>query len=1158
MSRPAPRLLPDPGGALSLLLARYLLSEKPQPVLLVCADGRRADMLERQLRFFCPLADVLPFPAWDCLPYDRVSPSASVSGQRVAALARLGDRSVPPPDVVVTTVRALSQRVPLPNAFLPHVRAIRKGAALGREGFLRYLVENGYRRTSCAYESGEFAVRGSILDVVPADAEEGVRIDCFGDAVEQIRRFDPETQLSGERMAEYRFVPASELPVGEKGTKRFIAGYLRLFGIPKGHDALYDHIAEGRPYAGAEHWLPLFHEEMATLPRLLPANALLIYDRLADQAFREHLASVKDCYETRKEAASRRGKEDDSLPSPPLPPETLYLTEEEWRADAASRDAVALRQESTGGSVAFPAPAAVADAPDYDLLSKQEKSPALELLKRDVKAHPERRFHIACVSEHSRERLAELMREAELHPVLAESLERATEILPRETALYVLPFERGVVVDGLCLLSEQDVLGERLKTGSGRRRKAENYLKEAASLLPGEFVVHESHGIGKFVSLENVVAAGKTQDCLKIEYRDGDVLFVPVEYIGLLSRYGSEGSGVVLDKLGRDGWQRRKAAMKNRIRDIAARMLKIAGERALREAPVMTAERGAYEAFCARFPYVETEDQLRSAGEVEEDLASGRPMDRLLCGDVGFGKTEIALRAAFLASCGENPHQTAVIAPTTLLARQHLGTFRERFSRLGVRVEGLSRLTPPKAAKDIKKAVAEGQVDIVIGTHALLAKSMKFNCLGLVVIDEEQQFGVLQKERLKEMRASAHVLSMSATPIPRTLQMALSGIKDLSLMTTPPTDRLEIRTFVSPFDRVVVRNAILREQYRGGRCFFVAPRIADLALLKETLRETVPEASVAVAHGQTPPQELEEIMTAFYDGAYDVLLSTNIVGSGIDLPTANTMFVYRADMFGLAQLYQMRGRVGRGKVRAYAYLLLPEGRLPSEQAQRRLEILHRLDSLGAGFSVASHDMDMRGFGNLLGDEQSGHVREVGVELYQDMLRDAIEELKAREKGEERTTSESSFMPELHLGVNMLIPGTYVRETELRMGLYRRIGFAETEGELDALGDEMRDRFGPLPEEADALLQGACVRLLCRAGGIGRIDAGPKGASLSFDPARMKKPDAVIAYAAKRPVDVKIKGENKLAVLRDWQDVPPRTRLRETRLIVKAFAEAQGG
>ncbi|MEM7571118.1 MAG: transcription-repair coupling factor, partial [Pseudomonadota bacterium] len=638
---------------------------------------------------------------------------------------------------------------------------------------------------------------------------------------------------------------------------------------------------------------------------------------------------------------------------------------------------------------------------------------------------------------------------------------------------------------------------------------------------------------------------GAPHDCVWLRYSGEDSLYLPVENIEVLSRFGGEDIAVTLDKLGGAGWQNRKARAKQRIREIADELIKIAAARELRKGDVCDPPDGLYEEFCARFPYEETDDQLRAIEDTLADLASGRPMDRLVCGDVGFGKTEVALRAAFIAAM--TGQQVAVICPTTLLARQHYKTFEERFRGWPLKIGHLSRLVPGKTASAVKTGTADGSVDIVIGTHALLGKSISFKNLGLVIVDEEQHFGVNHKERLKQLRANVHVLTLTATPIPRTLQLALSGLRELSIIATPPVDRLAVRTFVTPFDEMVLREALLREHYRGGQSFFVVPRIADLADAAAFLEEHVPEVKFIIGHGQMPSGELEDVMNAFYDGKYDVLLSTTIVESGLDIPSANTLIVYRADMFGLAQLYQIRGRVGRSKARAYAYLTTKPAKRLTDGALKRLEVLQSLDTLGAGFTLASHDMDLRGAGNLLGDEQSGHIKEVGVELYQQMLEEAV----AAAKGAEEL--DDDFSPQINLGLAVLLPESYVPDLQIRMNLYRRIASLDDKLSLDGLAAELIDRFGPIPEEAQQLLKVVEIKQLCREAGISKLEAGAKGITISFHNNQFANPAGLVEFISSSRRTAKLRPDHRLVILEDLANVPRRAKV--ALQIVKALVAA---
>jgi transcription-repair coupling factor (superfamily II helicase) len=700
----------------------------------------------------------------------------------------------------------------------------------------------------------------------------------------------------------------------------------------------------------------------------------------------------------------------------------------------------------------------------------------------------------------------------------------------------VLPIETGFASADLELVSEQDILGDRLVRRKKRRKDADAFLAELSALNPGDLVVHMEHGIGRYEGLQSIPVGNAPHDCVMLLYAGGDKLYIPVENLDVLSRYGHDSDGVQLDRLGGEAWQKRRARLKERIREIAHELMKTAAERALRTAPVLESEASAYDQFVDRFGWEETEDQDRAIEQVLGDLAGGKPMDRLVCGDVGFGKTEVALRAAFVAAM--NGQQVAVIAPTTLLARQHYASFTERFAGFPIQIGRLSRLVPEREAKETRAKLADGTMDIVIGTHALLSKSVSFKRLGLVIVDEEQRFGVTHKEKLKQLRTNVHVLTLTATPIPRTLQMAMSGLRELSTIQTPPIDRLAVRSYVMEWDDMVMREALLREHHRGGQSFIVVPRIADMPEMEEWLRSQVPEVKVVTAHGQMPASEVEERMSAFYDGRYEVLLSTTIVESGLDIPSANTIIIHRADRFGLAQLYQLRGRVGRSKLRAYAYLTTAAGTPITVVAEKRLKVLSDLDSLGAGFQLASHDLDIRGAGNLLGDEQSGHIREVGFELYQAMLEEAILAAQAGDAGLKEDTS--GLSPQITVEAPIMIPEDYVPDLAVRMALYRRLNDAEDQAEIEALSAEMIDRFGPLPEPTANLVRLIEIKRQAIEAHVAKIDVGPRGALVSFHNDNFPNPAGLIEYASKREGTIKLRPDSKLMVNRAWNN--PKSRL----------------
>ena len=759
-----------------------------------------------------------------------------------------------------------------------------------------------------------------------------------------------------------------------------------------------------------------------------------------------------------------------------------------------------------------------------------------------------KRVIVACWSNGARERLATLLAEhGGGDTANVKSFAEALDLPPSTTAVAVLPLETGFEAPGIAVIGEQDILGDRLVRKS-RGKRGSDVLTEVSSLAVGDLVVHADHGIGRFAGLATIEAAGEPHDCLEVHYAGGDKLYLPVENIELLSRYGSDESGAQLDRLGGVGWQSRKARLKQRIRAMAEKLIKVAALRELRQAPVLTPPEGVYDEFSARFPYEETDDQTASIGAVVEDLGSGRPMDRLICGDVGFGKTEVALRASLIAVLAGK--QVVVVVPTTLLARQHFHTFTERFRGFPVKIAQASRLVSPKERAEMKAGIKSGDIDIVVGTHALLAKGIEFADLGLLIVDEEQHFGVQHKERLKQLREDVHVLTLTATPIPRTLQLALSGVREMSLISTPPVDRLAVRTYVTPFDPVILREALLRERYRGGQTFYVVPRISDLDDAAAFLQEHSPELKVGRAHGQMGSRELDAVMNAFYDRQYDVLLSTSIVESGLDIPSANTLIVHRSDMFGLAQLYQLRGRVGRSKIRAYAYFTIPADARLTPAAEKRLKVLQSLDTLGAGFALASYDLDIRGAGNLLGEEQSGHIREVGYELYQSMLEEAVAAIRGGEG-----VIEDQWSPRINLGTSVLIPEEYVPDLQVRLALYRRLSGVERHDAIEGFAAELIDRFGPMPQEVRHLLDVVEIKGLCRQAGIEQIDAGPKGAVIAFRNKTFANPEGLIAFIREEGKRVKLQPDHRLIYYADWET--PEERLTGARELLKRLVKIAG-
>jgi transcription-repair coupling factor (superfamily II helicase) len=1119
----------------------------PPLFLHVARDDRRLAELAAALAFFAPHVRAIQFPAWDTVPYDRIGPNSEIAARRIAALARLAVAAQKQPTILLTTVNAILQRVP-PRAFIRQsLRPMAPGQRIDRAQLIERLALAGYVRSGTVMEPGEYAVRGSLIDLFPPGRSSPVRLDFFDDTLESIKSFDPETQRTTRIVQKLALMPVNELAFGAAAESLFRQRYVATFGAVTAEDPLYEAVSAGRRYPGMEHWLPLFHDHLDTLLDYMP-GATLSFDHLAAEAVTARLEQVREHYDARVKSLETASF--GAPPYKPVPPERMFILEGEWQALLAAHTVLWLspfeHATATAGEVrSFRGRTGRNFAAERSTTGLDVFNPVVAHIKE--LQDKGRRVAVAAWTQGARERLAALLCEHGLSNV--QKIETGADLfaLPASTAgLAVLGLEHGFESPELAVIAEQDILGDRLVRPRRKARRAADVITEATSLSVGDLVVHADHGIGRFEGLHTITALGAPHDCLLLVYSGGDKLYLPVENIELLSRYGSDETGAQLDRLGGAAWQTRTARLKKRLREIAGELIKIAALRQLREAPALSPPSGAYDEFVARFAYEPTEDQAASIEAVETDLASGKPMDRLICGDVGFGKTEVALRAAFVAAMAGL--QVAIVVPTTLLARQHYKTFAERFKGLPVRIARASRLVGAKELAEVKAGLKDGTIDVVIGTHALLGKGISFARLGLVVVDEEQHFGVAHKERLKKLREDVHVLTLTATPIPRTLQLALSGVRELSLITTPPVDRLAVRTYISPMDPVVLREALRRERHRGGQTFYVVPRIADLDDVAEFLSAEVPELRVARAHGQLPPTELEDVMTAFYDGQYDVLLSTAIVESGLDIPNANTLIVHRADMFGLAQLYQLRGRVGRSKTRAYAYLTTPPGKRLTEGAQKRLKVLQSLDTLGAGFSLASHDLDIRGAGNLLGEEQSGHIREVGFELYQSMLEEAIAAMKGGETGE----VEDRWSPQIALGTAVLIPEGYVSDLQVRLGLYRRLSFLEKREEIDAFAAELVDRFGSLSSEVEHLLDVVEIKALCRRAGIAQVYAGPKGALIAFRRNTYANPEALVAFVQSSKGRVKVQPDMKLVYKADWDQ--PEVRLKGVRSLVLELAQ----
>ncbi len=1096
----------------------FILAREAQKgaLLYVATNESQMDFTEKVLTLIAPKVQVISYPAWDTVPYDRIAPSVDIVGKQITALYQMPKANKN--TIILTTVSALMQRI-APENFEENTLTLTVGKNVSLTRLTHFLTQNGYQSTDVVATSGEFAVRGEIVDIYPAGFSNPVRLDFFDDELESMKFFNPATQRTQGATDTITLKPVRLIQITLEKQTLFRTRY-REFLRAGEEDTFYQAVSDGRYVAGLEHFLPLFYPEMKTLFDYLPQNTRLFLSSAAEEAMSSREEQVTEYYDARCQAL-KEGLDPNGVYHP-IRPELFFLTKREIQNKITSFDTIQItpfHQEKTVDQGAR-------SGHDFMDVRLQQKQDIFEAVANFILSAT-KPIIVSVFTEGAGQRLQALLKEK------GAPLKWATtwaEALKRAPSLIVAPFESGFQTDDFLILTETDMFGERLQSAPKRRRN-QNFIGDISTLSAGDLVVHQIHGIGQFLGLEALNLAGAAHDCLAIEYADHAKLFVPVENADVLSRYGS--SEVALDKLGSSAFATRKEKVKKDLLIMADKLIGIASQRAINKMPKLLAPHGIYQEFCAHFPYVETEDQLKTMAEIETDLAKGQPMDRLVCGDVGFGKTEIAMRAAFLTVM--NGAQVAVVAPTTLLARQHAENFTKRFQGFPVRIGSLSRLVTSAEAKRTKEGLEKGSIDIVVGTHALLNKNIRFKNLGLVIIDEEQHFGVAHKERLKELKTGVHVLTLTATPIPRTLQLSLSGVRELSIIATPPVDRIAVKTYVMPFDPVVIKEAILREHFRAGQSFVVVPRISDMDEVYDKIHALLPDLKIVKAHGQMAPSELEKIMTAFTAHEYDILLATSIVESGLDIPDVNTIVVYRADMFGLAGLYQLRGRVGRSKKKAYAYLTTL-GAL-SDNARKRLEVMQKLDSLGAGFMLASHDLDIRGAGNLLGQEQSGHIREVGVALYQKMLKEAVGALRQEKAGEKPV--EEDWSPQISVGLPVLIPDTYIPDLGVRMDLYRRLSELTTLDEINDMRAELKDRFGLYPIETENLFLTLELKLMAKSAHIERVDAGDKGATVAFHDNIFPNPAGLIDYIQSQVGTMKIRPDQKVVVMRPWGDINKR-------------------
>jgi transcription-repair coupling factor (superfamily II helicase) len=1069
-------------GASNALAAVELAEAAKRTVLVLATDPRHADALEAEIRFFADGAlPVSHFVEWETLPYDSFSPHQDIVSRRLRVLAELpGQRG----GIVVASLPSLLQRLPPCEYVAKGTLSLTKGQVLERQEFVDELTSAGYLRVPQVDEHGEFAIRGSIIDAFPMGSEAPVRIDFFDEEIESLRFFDPDSQLSGETSDNIDILPAREIPLDPASVRVFRERYRERFEGQPARSRVYREVSEGIAHGGIEYYLPLFFAETASLLDYLPADAVLYmpadYQDILDNAWQEIHERYGIC-SLDPERPVLRPEESFSRPRT-----IIGETEKLRRIRYSSRS---LREAGHARNLPTKLLPAIRIEARYE--------DAARAVVEFVKSH-DGRVLFSADSTGRREAILEMLSARGLEIVRVDGWQ-AFVTGNQKIAVTVSPVETGVLLPdaGIAIISEHQLFGEKPRQ-RGRRRRAERdpetIIRQLNDLEEGSPVVHSEYGVGRYLGLTTLETGSASGEFLSLEYAGGDKLYVPVGALDLISRYtGASAENAPLHQLGSDQWTKAKRRAISRIRDVAAELLDIYARRAARPGHSFHWPEADYRVFEDGFPFEPTEDQQRTIDEVLQDLATDRPMDRVVCGDVGFGKTEVALRASFAAVNGGK--QVAILVPTTLLAQQHGQTFRDRFADWPVRVEVLSRFRSRKEAEDVVEGMRKGTVDIVIGTHRLLQHTKDLANVGLVIIDEEHRFGVRHKEAIKELRSEVDVLTLTATPIPRTLNMALGGIRDMSLITTPPAERLAVKTFVSEWNDVVIREAILREIKRGGQVYFVHNRIDDIAAVGERLATLVPEASIRIGHGQMPERELEHVMLDFYHRRFNVLLCTTIVESGLDVPTANTIVIDRADRFGLAQLHQLRGRVGRSHHRAYAYLVAPPRAAMTADAAKRLDAIDSLDDLGAGFVLATHDLEIRGAGELLGDVQSGQIQEIGFALYTELLARAVESLKTGREPDLEGPLDAGT--EINLHVAALLPEDSVPDVHLRLILYKRIASAGSRERLRELQVELIDRFGLLPKAAKNLMRIAAIKQDAATLGIEKIDASDSGGFVQF-------------------------------------------------------------
>ncbi|MFP6780008.1 MAG: transcription-repair coupling factor [Alphaproteobacteria bacterium] len=1064
------------------------------------------------------------------MPYDSVSPSTRVSGERINSFLKIIDKNNPVRLVIITVNALIQKNIPL-KYFPNNIRELTVGAEINLSTFVKNAIDTGYRRTGNVIDIGEIAVRGGIVDIYSPNYMDPIRIDFFGDEVEELKFFDPSTQLTKVSINNVTVLPISEILLNTDNINLFKYNYRKIFGSSASQDEFFQSISEGIHYPGLEHWASLFYKKLESIFDILGDDFSYVFDNSFDDYSEMRFEDIKDYFNTRdityKEAIKNKNVIDCYKP---IYSDELYLNETQLNTFISQKLSIKIspfRNPSLESNLEGK------NVPNFWLNKKAKPTDLFEDLISFINNKIEENYKIiiACKSNGSRKIFSEQLNKYGIYNLDFDDSWHIKDFSSNsKISLLIGNLEKGFEIENNIIISETDIFGKKYSR-INKSKKLEVALEEAESFTVGDYLVHLEYGVGRYQGLKVVDINHVKHDCLELEYLSKDKLLVPVQNINLLSKFSSKNSEPLLDKLGSKTWSNKKRKVKEKIRDIAENLVRVASERKLGKATKLVCDSNDYNEFVSKFEYYETDDQLDAIKDVLKDINSEQPMDRLVCGDVGFGKTEVAMRAAYIAA--KSKSQVLVIAPTTILARQHYETFTKRFRDDNISIAHLSRLTKDKDKKTISTNLKDGLIDIVIGTHTLLSDKILFKNLCLVVVDEEQRFGVTQKEKLKNLTINSHILTLTATPIPRTLHMALSGIKDLSIIASAPQERLPIRSFVTPFNDFNITEGIQRELHRGGQVYFIVPRIKDIKDVHNKISTLVDHAFISSVHGRMSSNEIENTMMAFYEGKCNILIATSIIENGLDIPNANTIFIYNADMFGLGQLYQLKGRVGRSNKRAYAYYLLSNKRTITSNAEKRLYAIQSLEGLGAGFSLAAHDLDIRGAGNLLGDEQSGQIKEVGVSLYQQLLNEAVSDLKGI------TKSKKNILPQINVQAPALIPENYILDLSIRLQTYRRLGNLRENNEFEYFSIELIDRFGAIPKELKYLIKVMKIKLNCEDAGIQRVDSGINGATLEVINNGNIDPETFISWLNNSIYEIKIRDDQKIILSYKWNTIEER-------------------